>query len=140
MLAFGVALLLSTLYVKFRDIGHIWDVVTQILFYSTPIIYPLTQIAEVRFLGIAAQNIIMLSPIAQVFQDIRHNLVSPENVPTAWEIQGNIFVAAIPVVLTIVILIAGVILFKRNSKPNECFEFYIYGSNNDDTAIYPISK
>ena len=116
LLAFGIALLLSTLYVKFRDIGHIWDVVTQILFYSTPIIYPLTQIAEVKFLGIAAQNIIMLSPIAQVIQDIRHNLVSPENVPTSWAVQDSLWIAFIPVALTIIILIVGAVMFKRNSK------------------------
>ena len=116
LLAFGLALLLSTLYVKFRDISHIWDVVMQILFYATPIIYPLTQIVDVKFLGIAAQNIIMLSPIAQVIQDIRHNLVSPENVPTVWDVQTNFWVAIIPIVLTALIITIGAIVFKKNSK------------------------
>lgn len=115
-LAFGLALLLSTLYVKFRDIGHIWDVVSQILFYSVPIIYPLTQVEDYRLLGVAAQNIIMLNPVAQVFQDIRHNLVSPENVPTAWDIQSSWLVAGIPVALTVVIIVVGAIYFRRNSK------------------------
>lgn len=116
LLAFGTALILSTLYVRFRDIGHIWDVVTQILFYSTPIIYPLTQIADVKVMGIAAQNIIMLSPIAQIFQDTRHNLVSPKNVPTAWDVQDSLWIAAIPVVITLVIVVVGAIVFKKNSK------------------------
>ena len=32
ILAMGVSLILSTLYVKFRDISHIWDVILQICF------------------------------------------------------------------------------------------------------------
>lgn len=116
LLAFGLALLLSTLYVKFRDISHIWDVVMQVLFYATPIIYPLTQISDTKVFGFAAQNIIMILPTAQVIQDIRHNLVSPENVPTIWQTQPNIWIAIIPVVLTLVIIIVGVVVFKRNSK------------------------
>ena len=33
-------MLLSTLFVRFRDIQPIWDVISQILFYGSPIIYP----------------------------------------------------------------------------------------------------
>ena len=42
--ALGIAFLLSTMFVRFRDIGHIWDVIMQAWFYATPIIYPLTQL------------------------------------------------------------------------------------------------
>jgi ABC-2 type transport system permease protein len=58
----------------------------------------------------------MLSPIAQIIQDIRHNLISPENVPTAWSIQTNPWMATIPVILTLLIIIVGALVFKRNSK------------------------
>src|SRR3712207_6926283 len=34
-LALGVGMLLSVLYVRFRDVQPIWDVVTQILFYRS---------------------------------------------------------------------------------------------------------
>jgi ABC-type polysaccharide/polyol phosphate export permease len=39
-LATGVAMLLSALFVKFRDIQPIWEVISQILFYSSPVIIP----------------------------------------------------------------------------------------------------
>lgn len=39
---FGAGLLLSSLYVYFRDLGQIWQVMTQILFFCSPIIYPLS--------------------------------------------------------------------------------------------------
>ena len=40
----GVGLILSVLNVYFRDIEYIWDVLTQLLFYMVPIIYPLQRI------------------------------------------------------------------------------------------------
>jgi len=39
---FGAGLLLSSLFVYFRDLNQIWEVVTQVLFFCSPIIYPLT--------------------------------------------------------------------------------------------------
>jgi len=39
-LATGMAMLLSALFVKFRDIQPIWEVLSQILFYSSPVIIP----------------------------------------------------------------------------------------------------
>ncbi len=37
-----VAMGLSVIYVRFRDLAIIWTVATQILFYATPILYPVT--------------------------------------------------------------------------------------------------
>ena len=116
VLAFGLALFLSTLYVKFRDIGHIWEVVLQILFYSMPIIYPITLVANVQILGFKAQELMMLNPVAQSIQDVRHNLVSPTTVPTTWTIIDNIWLASLPVVITVVIAVLGARYFSRNSK------------------------
>ena len=116
LLAFGISLFLSTLYVKFRDIGHIWEVVLQILFYSMPIIYPLTQVANLHVLGVEVQKIIMLNPVAQTIQDIRHNLISPETVPTTWSTIDNPWLVLIPIVLTVTIIGIGAIYFSKNSK------------------------
>ena len=40
ILASGIGMLLSVLYVRARDIAPIWDVTSQLLFYASPIIYP----------------------------------------------------------------------------------------------------
>ena len=37
----AVSMALSVLFVRFRDVGIIWSVGSQILFYATPILYPL---------------------------------------------------------------------------------------------------
>ena len=36
----GVAMLLSALFVPFRDVRPIWEVILRALFYATPVLYP----------------------------------------------------------------------------------------------------
>ena len=38
----ALALITSTLYVRFRDVSHLWEVMAILLFFSTPIMYPVT--------------------------------------------------------------------------------------------------
>ena len=45
-LSLGVAMLLSALFVRFRDIQPIWDVVSQILFYAAPVIISIETVRE----------------------------------------------------------------------------------------------
>lgn len=112
-LVVGINLILSTLYVKYRDISHIWEVILQIIFYAMPIIYPLAFVST-SYPVIA--KIMMLNPIAQIIQDLRHNLIAPETVPTTWNTINDPLIAAIPIILTVVILIIGVVYFRKNSK------------------------
>ncbi len=37
----GIALILSTLFVRLRDIGQVWELALQLMFYASPIIYPI---------------------------------------------------------------------------------------------------
>jgi lipopolysaccharide transport system permease protein len=43
---FGAGLLLSALFVYFRDLNQIWDVLITVLFFCSPIIYPLSIIPD----------------------------------------------------------------------------------------------
>lgn len=120
LLSLGVALLLSTLNVYFRDAQHVWEVVLQGLFYATPIIYPLSMVeqklAEVApGAGILVEKLMLLNPAAQIIQDIRHNLIAPATTPIIWELSNNIFFQMIPVVLTFVLLFWGIHVFKKYS-------------------------
>ena len=42
VLTAAVSMALSVLYVRFRDVAIIWIVLAQVLFYATPILYPIT--------------------------------------------------------------------------------------------------
>jgi lipopolysaccharide transport system permease protein len=45
-LVYGISLVLASLYVYYRDMNQIWDIVLQIGFYAAPIIYPLSLVPE----------------------------------------------------------------------------------------------
>jgi ABC-2 type transport system permease protein len=114
ILALAVAFLLSALFVKFRDISHIWEVIMQAGFYATPIIYPLAMI-----IGMAgptvAKAFIVVNPMAQIIQDARYLVVLPET-ETVWNYVGNFWIAIIPVVVTIVLAVVAMIYFRKNSR------------------------
>ena len=81
-----------------------------------PIIYPLSYIYGRKIFGIPFESIIMLNPLAQTIQDIRHNLVAPETTPVVWGVVNNPIVVTIPIILTIIILVIGIQYFNRNSR------------------------
>ena len=113
-LGLGVALLLGSLYVYFRDVAHIWEVVLQAMFYATPIIYPISMVAQNKEFSWAA-DILMLNPTTQTIMDIRHNLLSPEYVPTVWTMVDNKLLCLLPYVLSAVILWLGIHVFRKYS-------------------------
>lgn len=113
-ISLGAALLLGSLYVYFRDIGHIWDVILQALFYATPIIYPLSMVQKNPEFSWAA-DFMMLMPTTQTIMDIRHNLLSPEYVPTIWTVVDNKILCLIPYVLSVLVLWLGVHVFRKYS-------------------------
>ena len=114
-IALGVALVLATLYVYFRDVAHIWEVVLQAMFYATPIIYPITMITQ-RAPELAwVTKLLMLVPTTQTIMDIRHNLISPEDVPTIWTLVDNRLLCLLPYMLSVVILWFGIHVFRKHS-------------------------
>ena len=113
LLASGIAFILSRLFVKYRDIGPIWEVIMQAGIYGTPIIYSITYVLQKGQESIA--KVLMLNPMAQIVQDIRHFIVFEGNV-RGWDLINNHFIALIPYVLPIIIFVIGLLIFKKNSK------------------------
>ena len=107
ILSIGVGLILSSMYVKFRDLSHIWEIILQAMFYATPILYPLSLVPG------PFNKIIMLSPMAQIIQDSRYLLVTQQT-ETAWMVMSS-KIYIIPYVLPLIILIMGYILFEKSA-------------------------
>lgn len=108
--AVGIALLLSAAYVKYRDIAFIWEVVIQAGFYLTPVIYPLSAIANTTF-----QKLLLLNPVAQAIQDGRNLLVTKEALTMA-EAWGSYNILLIPLLASTIMLLVGILYFKKESK------------------------
>jgi ABC-2 type transport system permease protein len=75
---------LSVLYVRFRDVAIIWVVVSQVLFYGTPILYPVT-----AFDSATAEHLLMVNPLAVIFEQVRVWILAEPNAPTAAEAAGG---------------------------------------------------
>jgi lipopolysaccharide transport system permease protein len=70
ILVVSFAFLTAPLYVKFRDLSMIWEVLTQILFYATPIVYPLTM------MPLKVQQILLINPMAFIVHFTKESLIS----------------------------------------------------------------
>lgn len=109
LLSLSIAFILSAAFVKYRDISFIWEVFTQMFFYLTPILYPVSYILDKYEIG----KLVMLNPLAQIIQDLRYILVTPQS-QTAWQLLGKF--AVIPVMLVFVLGAISVWYFKREAK------------------------
>jgi len=83
--ATGLAMLLSSLYVYFRDVAPIWEVISQILFYASPVIVPLLSVQ--RALSPSLVKVYMLNPLATTFQQFRHAVINHAT-PGATQVLG----------------------------------------------------
>jgi ABC-2 type transport system permease protein len=110
MVSAGLAFLLSALFVKLRDIGYVWEVFIQGAFYATPILYPLD-----APIPLPAQKLLILNPVAQVIQDMRHILIT-QDARTIEAIFGNSYMRLVPILIAVVIFSVGAIYFRATSK------------------------
>jgi ABC-2 type transport system permease protein len=104
-LALGCSFLLAALYVRFRDFRHLWELGLQMLFYSSPIIYPLS------FVPSQYRELFSLNPIAQIIEDSRHVLIS-STTPTTLEMIHSPLVV-IPYAIPFIVLALGYLYFSH---------------------------
>ena len=109
----SLAFLLSAIYVKYRDIAPIWEVATQALFYGTPIIYPLQMVIAH---SLVAAKILMLSPIAMIFQNARMQLIGGTNTITTDQILGHPIYLLIPYGIIVITGVLAALYFKKSQK------------------------
>jgi ABC-2 type transport system permease protein len=110
--ALGLSLLLSAAFVKYRDIGYIWEVILQAGFYLTPVLYSLSIIHNVTY-----QKILLLNPMAQAIQDARYAAVTHDSrVITPNRVFNGGWHTLIPFFLVILALVIGLWYFKKEAK------------------------
>jgi ABC-2 type transport system permease protein len=102
----GVGMLLSALFVFYRDLGHIWEILLQLLFYASAIVFPFG-LVPVRF-----RLLIAFNPIAQIIEDMRRSLVSAL-IPWTGDVLGGFLV--VPVGAVVIIFGLGFLVFHRLS-------------------------
>jgi ABC-2 type transport system permease protein len=61
----GLGLIVATLYVRFRDVGQIWDLTARLLLFASPIMYPITVLPDWM------EHVVALNPFVQIIEDVR---------------------------------------------------------------------
>jgi ABC-2 type transport system permease protein len=105
----GAALILATLFISLRDMGQVWELGSQLLFYASPVIYPMTLLPD------WAQVLEFLNPFTQVMQDIRALVLYgdvPANNVAAPDALGHLG-RLIPIAIALSVFGVGLRLFKR---------------------------
>ena len=100
----AVAMLLSALYPRYRDVGIIWAVVSTALFYATPILYPLE-----RLHGTIA-TLVACNPLTPILELARRWLIDPHA-----PIRGGAVEVIVPITLYIMICAVGIWVFNREA-------------------------
>jgi ABC-2 type transport system permease protein len=68
----AVSMIVSSLYPRFRDLAIIWTVLSTVLFYASPVLYPLEKVPE------TLRDFIMLNPLATLLELARKWVVDPD--------------------------------------------------------------
>lgn len=98
--AFGLNLILSTLNVFFRDVGHLWGVFVTVWMYATPIIYPINIVPE------WLQSIIRFNPLYHYVTYFR-NVMIYGTVPS---LTDNLICFG----FSLIFLLVGITVFRKN--------------------------
>jgi len=106
--ALGVGMLLSSLYVRFRDIQPIWEVLAQLTFYASPVLYVATLVPD------GYQRIYACNPIAALLSQVRHAVVDP-TAPSAARVIGGDVRLLIPLGIIFATFALGYWVFRRES-------------------------
>jgi lipopolysaccharide transport system permease protein len=99
MIVYGISLILAALYVYYRDLNQIWDVLIQIGFFLSPIVYPLTTVPPQYLMYYR------LNPITALMQMNRDVLLYHQP-PALTDI-------ALTLAAALIIMAAGSLVFKR---------------------------
>jgi ABC-2 type transport system permease protein len=106
----AIALILATVFVRLRDVGQVWDLVVQVFFYASPIVYP------IGYLPPWARTAVFLNPFTQVLQDLRAVVLYPDLKPnrlTVTDAFGFTGARLIPIGIVILLAVGALILFRR---------------------------
>ena len=107
LFALGIGLALSVYNVFYRDIGYLVTIGLNLLFYATPIIYPITVVPE-RAWGLPIRRIIELNPIAQFVSWSRDAF---------WSLTWPSAVSFVCVItFSICTFVIGLAIFNRKSR------------------------
>ena len=102
----SIAVLISVLFVRYRDVQPMWEVTIQLLFWATPIIYMISFVPP-RF-----RDIVMSNPLATVVQQGRHSLIDASE-PSPAMVFGSRIDLLIPLGIVAVTAVVSLVVYRH---------------------------
>jgi ABC-type polysaccharide/polyol phosphate export permease len=104
VLTTALAMTLSALYPRFRDLAIIWAVFSTALLYATPVLYPLQ-----RARG-TLQDLLALNPLAPLFELTRKWVIQPSA-----PVETGFVQVVVPIAIFIGVCVLAVWVFRREA-------------------------
>ena len=111
-LSTGLGMLLSALYVRFRDVQPIWDVAVQAWFYCSPVMYPASRY---DILSPGLERIAMANPAATLLTQMGHAFINPTAFPSAATAAGGYGPVIVALASIVGIFLVGFWFFAREA-------------------------
>ena len=109
ILTAATSMMLSVLYVRFRDVAIIWGVLAQVLFYMTPIFYPITILQNQTL-----ERLLLVNPLAPIINEIQRFVIDPEK-PSASAIAGGAVYLLPAAIVFLAVCAFGAWIFNRDA-------------------------
>jgi ABC-2 type transport system permease protein len=110
VLATGLAMLLSALFVYLRDVQPIWEVLLQVLFYASGVMIPIDEVQA--HLSRSLARLYMMNPLATILQQFKHVFITHKT-PSAGAVLGSAELLLVPIGIVVVIFVLGLYAFNR---------------------------
>ena len=108
-LALGFGIIISSLTTKYRDLQILFSFFVSLWMYATPIVYPLSQVAGKKVLGMDLQLLMCLNPVTPVIEVFKYGaLGAGEFIGWGWLAYSFVFM--------IFVLALGILLFNKVQK------------------------
>ena len=108
VLTTAVSMIVSSLYPRFRDISIIWTVLSTVLFYGTPILYPIEVVPQ------TLRDFLLVNPLTPLFELARVWVIDP-SAPGPVEAAGGVEGLVAPALIYAAICVFAVWVFKREA-------------------------
>jgi ABC-2 type transport system permease protein len=108
VLTTAVSMIVSSLFPRFRDMAIIWTVAATVLFYGTPVLYPLEAVPD------TLREVLLVNPLTPLFELARVSVID-SNAPSPVEVAGGWAGLVAPIALYVLTCVLAVWVFNREA-------------------------
>jgi ABC-2 type transport system permease protein len=108
ILTTAVSMIVSSLYPRFRDMSIIWTVLATMLFYATPVLYPIEVVPS------TLRDFLLINPLTPLFELARVWVIDP-GAASPIEAAGGIDGLLAPMAIYAAVCVLAVWIFNREA-------------------------